>query len=141
MFDRDFAKGEIEGTPTIAASVLVVESSLAGFVVTFDQSLSRFALARFALVAGCEPPETTTGVVYEMTRRGKIGHVGTGIVGGRGVRFTRQQVAAFIKSREISPLIRARVRAMCVPARMGRKNTDGSYPENRSALRQSCLAG
>jgi excisionase family DNA binding protein len=84
---------------------------------------------------------TTTGVVYEMTRRGKIGHVGTGIVGGRGVRFTRQQVAAFIKSREISPLIRARVRAMCVPARMGRKNTDGSYPENRSALRQSCLAG
>ncbi len=104
MFGRDFAKGEIEGTPTIAASVLVVESSLAGFVVTFDQSLSRFALARFALVAGCEPPETTTGVVYEMTRRGKIGHVGTGIVGGRGVRFTRQQVAAFIKSREISPL-------------------------------------
>jgi excisionase family DNA binding protein len=47
---------------------------------------------------------TTTGVVYEMARRGKIGHVSTGIVGGRGVRFTRQQVAAFIKSREKSAL-------------------------------------
>ena len=43
---------------------------------------------------------TTTAVVYEMARRGKIGHVSTGIVGSRGVRFTRQQVAAFIKSRE-----------------------------------------
>ena len=47
---------------------------------------------------------TTTGVVYEMARRGKIGHVSTGIVGSRGVRFTRQQVAAFIKSREKSAL-------------------------------------
>jgi excisionase family DNA binding protein len=47
---------------------------------------------------------TTPGVVYEMARRGKIGHVSTGIVGSRGVRFTRQQVAAFIKSREKSAL-------------------------------------
>ena len=47
---------------------------------------------------------TTTGVVYEMARRGKIGHVSTGIVGSRGVRFTRQQVATFIKSREKSAL-------------------------------------
>jgi excisionase family DNA binding protein len=47
---------------------------------------------------------TTTGVVYEMARRGKIGHISTGIVGSRGVRFTRQQVAAFIKSREKSAL-------------------------------------
>ncbi len=47
---------------------------------------------------------TTTGVVYEMARRGKIGHVSTGIVGSRGVRFTRQQVAAFVKSREKSAL-------------------------------------
>ena len=47
---------------------------------------------------------TTTGVVYEMARRGKIGHVSTGIVGSRGVRFTRQQVAGFIKSREKSAL-------------------------------------
>ncbi len=47
---------------------------------------------------------TTTGVVYEMARRGKIGHVSTGIVGSRGVRFTRQQLAAFIKSREKSAL-------------------------------------
>src|ERR1700693_3760637 len=47
---------------------------------------------------------TTTGVVYEMARRGKIGHVSTGIVGSRGVRFTRQQVAAFVKSRERSAL-------------------------------------
>jgi len=45
---------------------------------------------------------TTAGVVYEMARRGKIGHVSTGIVGSRGVRFTRQQVAEFIKSREKS---------------------------------------
>jgi excisionase family DNA binding protein len=47
---------------------------------------------------------TTASVVYEMARRGKIGHVSTGIVGSRGVRFTRQQVAAFIKSREKSAL-------------------------------------
>ena len=47
---------------------------------------------------------TTTGVVYEMARRGKIGHVSTGVIGSRGVRFTRQQVAAFIESREISAL-------------------------------------
>lgn len=47
---------------------------------------------------------TTAGVVYEMARRGKIGHISTGIVGSRGVRFTRQQVAAFIKSREKSAL-------------------------------------
>jgi excisionase family DNA binding protein len=47
---------------------------------------------------------TTPGVVYEMARRGKIGHVSTGIVGSRGVRFTRQQVAAFIRSRERSAL-------------------------------------
>ena len=47
---------------------------------------------------------TTPGVVYEMARRGKIGHISTGIVGSRGVRFTRQQVAAFIKSREKSAL-------------------------------------
>src|SRR5580704_2365163 len=31
VFDRDFVKGEIEGSPTIAAAVLVVESSSAGF--------------------------------------------------------------------------------------------------------------
>jgi excisionase family DNA binding protein len=43
---------------------------------------------------------TTPGVVYEMSRRGTIGHVSTGIVGNRAVRFTRQQVADFIKSRE-----------------------------------------
>lgn len=43
---------------------------------------------------------TTPGVVYEMSRRGTIGHVSTGIVGSRAVRFTRQQVADFIKSRE-----------------------------------------
>ena len=43
---------------------------------------------------------TTPGVVYEMIRRGTIGHVRTGIVGSRAVRFTRQQVADFIKSRE-----------------------------------------
>ena len=47
---------------------------------------------------------TTPGVVYEMARRGKIGHISTGIVGSRGVRFTRQQVATFIKSREKSAL-------------------------------------
>jgi excisionase family DNA binding protein len=47
---------------------------------------------------------TTPGVVYEMSRRGKIGHVSTGIAGSRGVRFTRQQVAAFIRSREKSAL-------------------------------------
>ena len=45
---------------------------------------------------------TTAGVVYEMARRGTIGHVSTGIVGSRGVRFTRQQVADFIRSREKS---------------------------------------
>ena len=47
---------------------------------------------------------TTPGVVYEMSRRGTIGHVSTGIVGSRAVRFTRQQVADFIKSREKSAL-------------------------------------
>jgi len=35
-----------------------------------------------------------------MSRRRTIGHVSTGIVGSRAVRFTRQQVADFIKSRE-----------------------------------------
>jgi excisionase family DNA binding protein len=59
-------------------------------------------LLRAAQVA--EMLGTTAGVVYEMARRGKIGHVSTGIVGSRGVRFTRQQVAAFIKSREKSAL-------------------------------------
>src|SRR5271167_4385266 len=42
----------------------------------------------------------TKGVVYEMARRGKIGSVDVGCVGSRAVRFTRQQVADFIKSRE-----------------------------------------
>jgi excisionase family DNA binding protein len=59
-------------------------------------------LLRAAEVAGMLG--TTTGVVYEMARRGKIGHVSTGIIGSRGVRFTRQQVAAFIRSRERSAL-------------------------------------
>ena len=35
---------------------------------------------------------------------GAIGHVSTGIAGSRAVRFTRQQVADFIKSREKSAL-------------------------------------
>ena len=43
----------------------------------------------------------TTGVIYEMARRGEIGHVSPSI-GSRSVRFTRQQVADFIKSREKS---------------------------------------
>jgi hypothetical protein len=56
--DRDFVKGEIERSSAIAAAILVVEGSSAGFVVDpFDQFLSRLALARFALVAGWEPPE------------------------------------------------------------------------------------
>jgi len=42
---------------------------------------------------------TVKAEVYEMARRGLIGHVSTGI-GSRGVRFTRRQVADFIKSRE-----------------------------------------
>ncbi|MGC2763365.1 MAG: helix-turn-helix domain-containing protein [Candidatus Binatus sp.] len=44
----------------------------------------------------------TKGVVYEMARRGKIGSVDVGCVGSRAVRFTRQQVADFVKSREKS---------------------------------------
>jgi excisionase family DNA binding protein len=59
-------------------------------------------LLRAAQVA--EMLGTTPGVVYEMARRGKIGQISTGIVGSRGVRFTRQQVAGFIKSREKSAL-------------------------------------
>jgi excisionase family DNA binding protein len=47
---------------------------------------------------------TTPGVVYEMSRRGTIGHISTGIAGSRAVRFTRQQVADFIKSREKAAL-------------------------------------
>jgi excisionase family DNA binding protein len=46
----------------------------------------------------------TKGVVYEMARRGKIGSVDVGCVGNRAVRFTRQQVADFVKSREKSPV-------------------------------------
>jgi predicted DNA-binding transcriptional regulator AlpA len=47
---------------------------------------------------------TAPGVVYEMSRRGTIGHVSSGIAGSRAVRFTRQQVADFIKSREKAAL-------------------------------------
>jgi len=43
---------------------------------------------------------TTPGVVYEMARRGTIGCVKTGITGSRGIRFTRQQVADFVASRQ-----------------------------------------
>jgi excisionase family DNA binding protein len=119
---------------TLAAALLTSRPVLVETTIDDPQRLVR-------AVEVAEMLGTTTGVVYEMARRGKIGHISTGIVGSRGVRFTRQRVAAFIKSRESRHWIRARVRAMCVPARMGRKNTDGSYPENRSALRQSCLAG
>jgi excisionase family DNA binding protein len=66
---------------------------------TIDDAERLLRAAQVAEILG-----TTPGVVYEMARRGKIGHVSTGIVGSRGVRFTRQQVAAFIKSREKSAL-------------------------------------
>ena len=84
---------------------------------------------------------TTTGVVYEMARRGQIGHVSTGIVGSPECVLPASRSRLSSNLAKYRHWIRARVRAMCVPARMGRKNTDGSYPENRSALRQSCLAG
>jgi excisionase family DNA binding protein len=82
---------------TLMAALLTSESVPAETRIDDPQRLLR--AAEVAEMLG-----TTTGVVYEMARRGKIGHVSTGIVGSRGVRFTRQQVAAFIKSREKSAL-------------------------------------
>jgi hypothetical protein len=57
VFDRDFVKGEIEGSPTIAAAVLVIEGSLASFVVDFRAVFIAVGLSPFALVAGCKPAE------------------------------------------------------------------------------------
>jgi excisionase family DNA binding protein len=86
-----------------AVSMTLMTALLASGPVRAETTLGDSQrLLRAAEVA--EMLGTTPGVVYEMARRGKIGHISTGIVGSRGVRFTRQQVAAFIKSREKSAL-------------------------------------
>jgi excisionase family DNA binding protein len=86
-----------------AVSMTLMTALLASGPVRAETTLGDSQrLLRAAEVA--EMLGTTPGVVYEMARRGKIGHVSTGIVGSRGVRFTRQQVVAFIKSREKSAL-------------------------------------
>jgi hypothetical protein len=84
---------------------------------------------------------TTPGVVYEMARRGKMATSARALlaVAECDLPASRSRLSSNLaKSRH---WIQARVRAMCVPARKGRENTVGSYSENRSALRQSCLAG